>query len=79
MLTWPDTVYLYGMAEYPMQLYFFRYRDPLTGRWRKSKYRATVAEIHARHGEHELLGEPMVIKGPITGAFSPFRRTGGES
>jgi hypothetical protein len=32
-------------SEYPLNLYDFRYRDPLTGKWRKARYRAEVDVI----------------------------------
>ena len=72
------TVYACGMTEYPQLLYRFRYRDPLTGKWRTARYRATEEEIRSRHPDFELYGEPMVIRRPTTGTFNPFRRIEGE-
>ena len=60
-------------GEYPLYLYEFRYRCERTGKWRKARYRAEVAVIRERHAEFEIVGEPMVIKGPA-GTFSPSRR-----
>lgn len=66
------------MLSYPHLLYSFRYRDPLTGKWRTARYQASEDDIRSRHPEYELLGEPTVINGPITGSFNPFRRDGGK-
>ena len=59
---------------YPLYLYEFRYRDPLTSKWRKARYRAELHEIRERHSEFEIVGEPMVIRGPSHGTFNPYRR-----
>ena len=40
----------------PPDLYPFRYRDARTGRWVRARYRATLAEIAARHAQWELAG-----------------------
>ena len=55
-----------------VELYRFRYRDPLTGRWVKARYKATPKEIAARHTEWEITG-PAEIRTPIGGAFDPYR------
>ena len=55
-----------------MALFPFRYRDPLTGRWIKARYKATREEIAARHGEWEITG-PAEVRMAITGAFQPYR------
>ena len=44
---------------YPLYLYEFRYLDPLTGKWRKARYRAEVDVIRQRHAEFEIVGEPI--------------------
>jgi hypothetical protein len=54
------------------ELYPFRYRDSLTGRWVKARYKATPEEIAARHVEWEITG-PAEIRSPIGGAFNPYR------
>ena len=41
--------------QYPLYLYEFRYRDPLTGKWRKARYRAEVEVIRQRHAEFEIV------------------------
>lgn len=63
--------------RYPLYLYAFRYRDPLTGNWRKARYRAELHEIRERYAEFEIDGEPIGIDAPSTGTFSPFK-TGGN-
>ena len=39
-----------------MELYPFRYRDPLTGKWVKARYVAERHEIAARYQEWEITG-----------------------
>ena len=53
-------------------LYRFRYRDPLTGRWIKARYKATPEEIAARHAEWEIVG-PAETRFSVGNAFNPFR------
>ena len=55
-----------------VELFPFRYRDPLTGRWVKARYRATPEEIAARHTEWEITG-PAEMRSPIGSAFNPYR------
>jgi hypothetical protein len=58
-------------------LYPFRYRDPVTRKWTRARYRASLADIAKRHADWELIGEPEYRSGD--GAmFSPFRRLGFE-
>ena len=35
----------------PQVLYFFRVRDPLTGKWRQTRYRLNDDEARARYGD----------------------------
>ena len=51
-------------------LYPFKYREPLTARWVKARYKASIDEITRRHTEWELTG-PGEIRTPISGWFSP--------
>jgi len=51
-------------------LYRFRYRDPLTGRWVRARYMATVEDISQRYATWELTGRAEVRR-PIDGWFSP--------
>jgi len=55
-----------------LRLYAFRYRDPLTGKWVRARYKATVGDIRERYAEWELLGEAET-RG-TTASFNPFRR-----
>ena len=51
-------------------LYPFRYRDPLTSRWVRARYKASIEDIGKRYVEWELTGPPEV-RTPITSWFSP--------
>lgn len=62
------------MPQYPLYLYEFRYRDPLTGKWRKARYRAELHELRERYAEFEVQGEPMVVERPTQGHFNPGPR-----
>jgi hypothetical protein len=58
-------------------LYPFRFRDPVTDRWRMARYVAELHETVARHapGEWEIIGEPEVREvDERAGYFSPWRR-----
>src|SRR4051794_36615605 len=68
-----------SVAEYPLYLHPFRFRDSLTDKWRKARYRAELHEIRERYSEFELDGEPMVIKGPITGTSTRPRGSSSAS
>jgi hypothetical protein len=59
-----------------IELYPFRYRDRLTGRWVRARYKATREEIAARYGEWEITG-PAEIRSPETAGtyFRPFPPT----
>jgi len=52
--------------------YPFRYRDPLSGKWVKARYKAERSELIARYAEWEIIGEPEVRR-PQKGTFSPWR------
>jgi hypothetical protein len=56
----------------PVKLVPFRYRDALTGRWIKARYKATREDIAARHAEWEITG-PAEVWFPIGDAFNPYR------
>ena len=52
--------------------YAFRYRDELTGRWVKARYKAERHEIEARYSEWEIIGEPEYRR-PFGAMFNPWR------
>ena len=54
--------------EYPFTIYFWRVKDPVTGRTYRTRHRMTEEEARQRHpegAEREEYGA-MVIKGPAT-------------
>jgi hypothetical protein len=57
----------------PLELYPFRYRDPLTDKWVRARY---VAELHeiARYVEWEIVGPPEIRSRGYSGSFNPYRR-----
>lgn len=54
-------------------LYPFRFKDPITGRWVRARYRASLEDIAARYAEWDVTGEPVTYRGN-QGHFSPFRK-----
>ena len=41
-----------------IELFPFRFRDPLTGKWVRARYLAERKEIAARYAEWEITGAP---------------------
>lgn len=58
-----------------MHLHPFRYRDRLTGRWVRARYKATREEIAARYAVWEITGPPEVRESSGSGYFNPIRTT----
>ncbi len=54
-------------------LFPFRFRDPMTGKWTKARYRAERSVITARHTEFVITGEPE-YRQPAGGYFSPHQQ-----
>ena len=54
-----------------LHLYPFRFRDPLTGRWIRARYKATWQEIGARYREAEITG-PAEIRQAGSVGFTPW-------
>lgn len=54
------------------ELYPFRFRDPVTGKWVRARYRATLQDIAARYATWEITGPVSRPASPSTG-FDPFR------
>lgn len=55
-----------------IELFPFRYRDPLTGRWVRARYVAETREIAARYAEWEIIGPPEIRSGTDEGYFTPW-------
>ena len=43
-----------------LELYLFRFRDPLTGKWVRARYKAELHERKARDAEYEVIGPPEI-------------------
>lgn len=56
----------------PRELFPFRYRHALTGRWIDARYKATREEIAARYAEWEITGPPNA-PAPIGRGFQPYK------
>ena len=60
------------LARHPLALYPFRFIDPVTGRWTRGRYRATLQELGARYARWETTGAPE-IREAVAAGFSPHR------
>ena len=57
-----------------LELYPFRFRDPLTGKWVRARYVAELHEIAARYAEYEIIGAPEIREvNADTRYFNPLR------
>jgi hypothetical protein len=58
-----------------LELFPFRYRDRVTGRWVRARYVAELHEIAARYTEWEIIGEPEIRDVDLSaGYFNPLRQ-----
>jgi hypothetical protein len=58
-----------------LELYPFRYRSEVTGKWVRARYVAEMHEIAARHAEWMIAGPPEIRNvDPIHAWFNPWRR-----
>jgi hypothetical protein len=60
-----------------LELYPFRFRDRLTGKWIRARHRLQVPELQRRYAEWELTGSPEIrhVQPRNTEPFSPFTRS----
>jgi hypothetical protein len=57
-----------------IHLYPFRYRDPVSGKWKRARHVAERHEIAAQHAEWEILGPPGIRDvDPNARHFHPYR------
>jgi hypothetical protein len=62
-----------------LELFLFRFRDPLTGRMVRSRYRATRAEIERRHPGAEVLEDSIERRQvPDEAGTKPWHMTRGD-
>lgn len=55
-----------------LELFPFLFRDPVTGKWVRARYRATQQEIARRHAEYEITGPAEIRDVDADGQrFSP--------
>ena len=60
-----------------LELFHFRYRDPLTGKWKRARYVAERHEIAERFAEYEIVGPPEIRDvEPDARYFTPHRHEG---
>src|SRR5271155_6261081 len=57
-----------------LQLYPFRFRDPLTGKWVCARHKLQVPEMQRHYSEWEVTGAPEIRRVTETSAqpFNPF-------
>jgi hypothetical protein len=54
-----------------IEVYPFRYRDPVTRRWVRARHKATKDDLAARYAEWEITGPPE-LREPLDAQFTPF-------
>jgi hypothetical protein len=67
-----ETAFRVTRALPRIELFAFRFRDPLTGKWVRARYVAERHEIAARYAVWEITGPPE-MRARVGGAFSPWR------
>ena len=58
-----------------LELYPFKYRDRITGKWVRARHKLQVPALQRRYAEWEIVGPPEirhVTPGPIA-HFNPFK------
>ena len=55
-----------------LQLYPFRFRDPLTGGWIRARHKMLVPEMQRHYSEWAITGAPEIRL--VTAATAPYRR-----
>lgn len=57
-----------------LELYPFRFRDPLTSKWVRARHKLQVPELKMRYAEYEITGPPEIRQVASASAeqFSPF-------
>ena len=58
----------------PLTLYPFRFRDALTGKWVRARYLAEREQIAARYKDWEIIGQPEIRPGDVSG-FNPHPKS----
>jgi hypothetical protein len=57
-----------------LELYPFRFRDPLTGKWVRARHKLQVPELQRHYSEWEVTGAPEIrhVAPASVEPFSPF-------
>ncbi len=58
------------------KLYAFRFRDPVTRKWVRARYRATPDDIARRYDDARIDGDG-VVPANVSAGFDPFRTAAG--
>ena len=58
-----------------LELFPFRFRDPLTGKWMRARYVAERHELVQRYAQWEIIGAPEIrrVGSSTSDTFNPFR------
>jgi hypothetical protein len=61
-----------------LELYPFRFRDPLTGKWVRARYKLQVPVLQRAYSDWEIIGAPEIrhVTETCTRAFNPFDAPG---
>lgn len=62
-----------------LELFPFRFRDPITGRWKRARHKLELHELQALEEEWEITGAPDIHQvDPNARYFSPWPRPTGD-
>ena len=58
-----------------LELYPFRFRDPLSGKWIRARHKLQVPELQRRYAEREIIGTPEIrhVAWDSVEPLNPFR------
>ena len=60
------------LASSKLELYPFKFRDPLTGKWIRARHRMQVLEIQRHYSDWQLVG-PLEIRNVTPASVAPYR------
>ena len=70
-----DPARLQNQGMPSLELYPFRFRDSLTGKWVRARHRMQVPEMQRCYGKWEITGAPEIrrVQSASPEPFDPFR------
>jgi hypothetical protein len=62
-----------------LQLYPFRFRDPVTGKWVRARHKLQVPEIQRHYSDWEITGAPEIrhVESASPAQYNPLQASAG--